>query len=125
MNHSSEVDFSVAAHFTRYFAQEILNKGLPSGVDFLKIDVPASATPNTPWKTATVSRQRYYEPIPKHLRPENGLPYHVNIHADTLEPDSDVHVFAIDKLVAVVPMTIDLTASVTLPDVTGHFGQKS
>ena len=94
-------------------------------MDFLKIDIPASATPATPWKTATVSRQRYYEPIPKHLRSENGLPYHVNINVDTLEPNSDVHVFAVDKLVAVVPMTIDLTASVTLPEVANFFNGKS
>lgn len=124
LNHSSEVDFSAAAHFTRYFAQRVLQKGLPDGVDLLKIDVPASATADTAWKMAKVSRQRYYEPIPKHLRSENGLPYGVNFNSDTLEPDSDVYVFAVDKLVAVVPMTIDLTAPVTLPDVADFLNQK-
>ena len=47
LNNSPEVDFSVAAHFTRQFARRVLSQGLPAGVDLLKIDVPAGATPQT------------------------------------------------------------------------------
>ena len=36
---------------------------------------------------------------------------------DTLEPGSDIHIFLVDRLVSVVPMTLDLTAPVALTEV--------
>jgi 5'-nucleotidase len=125
LNHSETVDFSVAGHFTRYFAQKILADGLPAGVDMLKVDVPAGATPETPWQVGRVSRQRYYE-TPTQITTTDqsggGFSYHIKVHHDTLETDSDVRIFAVAKQVAVVPMTIDLTAPVALPDVARFFG---
>ncbi len=119
LNHSNEVDFSVAGHFTRLFAQKILGSGLPPQVDLLKVDVPASATPDTPWRVGRVSRQRYYESLPatKNEDPTKIFNYQVQVDADSLEADSDVRIFAFDRQVAVVPMTIDLTAPVALPGV--------
>ena len=116
-NHSDDIDFSVAAHFTRLFAQEVLSKGLPNQVDLLKIDIPATATPQTEWRIARVSRHRYYQSLPRHLRQSGDITYKVHFDGDMLEPDSDIYVFAVEKLVAVVPMTIDLTAPVALQDV--------
>lgn len=118
---SQEIDFQVAAHFTRYFAQQTLSKGLPAGVDLLKIDVPGTATAQTPWRTATVSRQRYYQLIhgPRDTPHDPAdIDYRINVIREIVEPESDVYVFAIDRLVTVVPMTIDLTARVALPDIT-------
>jgi 5'-nucleotidase len=120
LSHSQEIDFSVAAHFTRYFAQQTLKQGLPARVDLLKIDVPATATPQTPWRTASVSRQRYFEAVKPRDKETRG-DYRIYIDHDTLEPDSDIHVFAVEKQVAVVPMTIDLTAPVALESVTRFF----
>lgn len=121
LNHSDAVDFSVAAHFTRLFAAKVLSHGLPPQVDLLKIDVPEGATPQTPWQVGRVSRQRYYESLPNHsakpANPTQTFSYQVTIKADTLEADSDVKIFSVDRQVAVVPMTIDLTAPVQLPDV--------
>lgn len=123
-NHSEEVDFSVAMHFTRYFAQQTLAKGLPQDVDILKIDIPDSATPDTPWRAATVSRQRYYDPVPsgrKQLEEQKMMDYQVQINYDTLEPDSDIHIFYVERLVAVSPMKIDLTAPVPLDNISRFF----
>lgn len=117
LNHSNDIDFSVAAHFTRLFSQEVLNKGLPNQVDLLKVDIPASATAQTEWRIARVSRHRYYQALPRHLRQPGKANYHVHFDLDMLEPDSDIYVFAVDRLVSVVPMTIDLTAPVVLGDV--------
>lgn len=116
LNHSDAVDFTAAIHFTRHFAQEILSKGLPHRVDFLKVDIPATATPQTAWRVASVSRQRYYHPVAKSQRATSS--YHIYVDSDTLEPDSDIYVFSVEKQVAVVPMTIDLTAPVALPEIT-------
>jgi 5'-nucleotidase len=113
---SSEVDFRAAASFVRRFARWVLDHGMPKGVDILRLDVPAEATPDTPWRVTRVSRQQYFiSPVildaqgKKHLRP-----YVTEFDAHTLEPDSDVRAFAIDRMVAVSPLTIDLTAKVNL-----------
>ena len=119
-----DVDFSIAAHFTRQFAQKVLQKGLPPRVDILKIDVPASASTDTPWKMGRVSRQRYYESLPSQLDNSNkqnyNFGYQVKVDRATLDLESDVHIFSIEKKVAVVPMTIDMTAPVSLSHIT-HF----
>jgi len=61
-SHSEEIDFTAAAFFTRCFAQRLLEVSLPFDVDILKIEVPSSATAETPWRLTKVSRQRYYYP---------------------------------------------------------------
>lgn len=121
LNHSEAIDFAAAAHFTRLFAAKILQNGLPPQVDLLKIDVPEHATPQTPWQVGRVSRQRYYESLPndspKPANPNQTFSYLVRVNTDSLETDSDVKIFTQDRQVAVVPMTIDLTAPVPLPSV--------
>lgn len=116
-NHSHEVDFSVAGHFTHYFAQRLLAQPLPPDVDVLKVEVPERATPATPWRMTRLSRTRYYIPVkpqrtdlsqPGRLQAENRL------EPDRLEPDSDVKVLVVDGEVAVTPLSLDLTSRVSL-----------
>ncbi|RME45807.1 MAG: 5'/3'-nucleotidase SurE, partial [Caldilineae bacterium] len=53
---SADVDFSAAAHFTRLFARKALSLcPFPADVDVIKVDVPATATPATPWRVTSVS----------------------------------------------------------------------
>lgn len=124
LSHSRDIDFSVAAHFTRRFAQHILKYGLASGVDLLKIDIPAEATAHTPWRVGRISRQRYYQALPSgrtNLEEPKEITYRIHVHSDGLEPDSDIHLLLVDQVVAVVPMTIDLTAKVALPEISDFF----
>ena len=116
-NYSKAVDFRAAAHFTRYFAQQLLTKGLPKGANLLKIDVPTSATMKTAWRTARVSRQPYYVPLPSgrtELSEQKSLGYTISYDLDILEPDSDIYTVIIDKKVAVVPVQIDMTAKTAM-----------
>ena len=115
--YNSEIDFSAAAHFTRYFAQQILRRGLPPQVDLLKIDVPATATAQTRWQVGPLSRQRYWHPVRRQSR-EPGIGYRPIVDYDTLEPGSDIHIFVVDRQVAVTPMTINMSAPVAATDVT-------
>ena len=51
--HSKEVDFSVAAYFTKFFGQMLLEKRMPDDVDVLKVDIPCDATSRRPgWSPA-------------------------------------------------------------------------
>ena len=125
--HSDEVDFTAAAAFTRRFAQIVLNGGLPPGVDILKIEVPSDATPDTPWRMVRVSRQRYYVPLPsgrRGLGDQKGIDYTRVINWDTLEPDSDVRALAVDRVVSVAPLSIDLTAGVDLDTLAADLQQR-
>ncbi len=117
-NHFSyaSIDWNAAIHFLRHFVQLSLTKGLPKGVDILKIDVPNSATIHTPWKVTRLSQSRYY----KYILPNPSLDSligdaipTINVNA-TEQQGTDVHALAIEKVVSVTPLTIDLTAHETL-----------
>jgi 5'-nucleotidase len=116
LNHSDTVDMKTAMHFVRFFARRTLEAGLPPGADLLKIDVPQSATPQTPWRWTRISRQRYFYPVkPRRRRPSDPGPmgFEVRVDLETLEPDSDIRAVAIDGVVSVTPITLDMTAPVS------------
>ena len=113
---SNEVDFSAAAVFLRRFAQWLLTHGMPEGVDVLKLEVPSDATPNTAWRVTRVSRQPYWvSPVTIDDHGDRQIAGYIKeIDFDTLELDSDVRAMAVDRVVSVSPLTIDLTAKVGL-----------
>jgi 5'-nucleotidase len=115
-SHSTEVDFATAAVIVRRFARHVLTHGLPENVDILKIDVPREAQPDTPWRATRVARQQYFvNPVTIDQQGQRRLSQYVReIDLDTLEPDSDVHALAVDGVISVTPLTIDLTARVDL-----------
>ncbi|MFN3929415.1 MAG: hypothetical protein ACK4OK_07260, partial [Thermoflexus sp.] len=84
--------------------------------DVLKIDIPATATPETPWRWTRQSRQRYFVPVrPMRRRPTDPGPlgYRVEIDLETLEPDSDIYALVVDQVVSVTPLSLDLTSRVS------------
>jgi 5'-nucleotidase len=122
MHHASdygEVNWATAMHFTRYFAEKLLARGLPEGTAVLNVNVPASATPDTPVKVTRLSHKRYYKYIRK---PDRDLsqPYYfaveINRDPERLEPDSDIHVFRDERLVSVTPLSWDMTAKIVLDE---------
>ena len=128
LSYSVEIDFIVGAHFTRQFARQTLSKGLPAGVDLLKIDIPAGATPQTPWRAARISRQCYYQALPSErtrLDEPKDLRYRIYVNHEMLEPESDIYALIVEKVVAVVPMTIDLTAPIPLGELARFFNGAS
>lgn len=115
--HGQDVDWRAAAQITRTFTEVMLHQQLPFDVDVLKIDVPAEATPETPWRITRQSRQPYYETFRAGDEQENGLArldYRVTIRWDTLEPDSDIYAFARDRVISVTPLSLDLTSRTDL-----------
>ena len=113
LSNSHEVNFSAARFFTRQFAEIVLHQPLPPDVDILKIEVPQNATEETPWRITRVSRFQYFHSI---VKEENGKRliegYEPRIEETLLEPDSDVKALAIDQVVSVSPLSIDLTSAV-------------
>lgn len=113
---SDEVDFSTAAAFVRRISAWILENGMPPSVDILKLDVPWAAQTDTPIRITRVSRHPYWvSPV---VVDESGRRrmhgYVREVDASTLERDSDVYALAVDHLVSLSPLTIDLTAPICL-----------
>jgi 5'-nucleotidase len=107
------VDFSTAIYFTRLFARRMLETALPFDADVLKLDVPDDATPETPWRLTRASRQTYFVTIPPErasLADPQVLDYESLPHPELAEPDSDIYALAVDRVVSVAPLSIDLTA---------------
>lgn len=117
LSHDAELDFMVTAGVVRQFAEWVLARGLPSGVDVLKIDTPEGVTPETPWRWTRVSRRRYFYPVPpqrQSLDERARMGFVTHVDPDQVEPDSDIFAVAVDKVISVTPLTNDLTARVDM-----------
>ena len=107
-----EMDWTMAMHFTRIIAEMLLRDGLPTGAVALNLNVPATATPQTPVRTTRQSRHLYYEWTK--LPPErDGAAARLQkriIHPTEWDEGDDVTVFARDQHVSLTPLSWDLTA---------------
>ncbi len=114
----ADLDFSASGHFTRLFAEWLLdNRRLPDDVDVLKVDVPAGATPQTPWRITRLSRRRVYWPT----RPERitlsdvgRLGYEYAADPSRAEPNSDIFAVLHEGVVSVTPLSLDITSRTDL-----------
>lgn len=117
LSYSEEIDFSVAAFFTNFFARRLMAGRPHEDVYVLKIDVPADATPDTPWKVTRLSRALFFEPVPperKRLDEPAKMRYRVARKPEELEPGTDSHAIHVERVVAVTPLSLDLTSRLDL-----------
>lgn len=118
LDHDPAVDFSVAAHFVHMFAARMLNQAMPADVDLLKIEIPASATVETPWMVTHQDRMAYYTPRAKR-RPdqfETPNPFaHTPQKGRYSEEGSDAFALA-QGVVSVTPLSLDLTSRTNLSE---------
>jgi len=115
LSYSTEVEFPIAAMFAAKFARMLLEKRFPADVHLLKVEVPADATPETPWQLSRVSQQRYYEPVPVERASwdEPGMIGYREAGVFDNEPeDTDVYILRKKRMVSVSPMSLDLTSRV-------------
>ncbi|MEP7200447.1 MAG: 5'/3'-nucleotidase SurE, partial [Chloroflexota bacterium] len=117
--HSEDVDFAVAAHFARLFAQAMLQHGLAPGVDIMNINVPEDATTTTPWQLTRVSNYSHFHAIVKENEfGEKVLAgYHRQLDFSKVTPDSDIYVVFKARHVSVTPLTIDATARTSAAEI--------
>jgi 5'-nucleotidase len=117
LSYSSEVDFSTAAYFAAYFGRLLLRCSMPPDVHVLKVEVPAGATPDTPWQMTRLSMVGYYDPVPAQRASweEPGpMGYRAADSWQDAEPGSDVHALRVQRVVAVTPLSVDMTSRVSL-----------
>jgi len=113
------LDWRAAAHATRQMARYVLQNSLPFDVDVLKIEIPANATAETPWRMTRQSRQPWFVTfaLAEAAASEDemiDLDYRNSVSWESLEPDSDIHAFALDRVIALTPLSVDLTSRTDL-----------
>ena len=115
----TEQNWEAAAYFLRKFAGLVLVNRLMPDVDVLKIEVPDGATTETGWKMTRLSRTSYY--LKEHDNPTANAVIGefktlINPDREATETDSDIYALAVEKLVAVTPLSLDLTSRVDLQE---------
>ena len=117
--HSDEVDFSIAAYFTAYFAKRLLDPDLEMASRFLKVEVPCDATEQTPWKLSRLSQERFYvteaKPNIDWDQPDR-LHYYPRTDYENFPEGTDVYVTLHERKVAVTPLSLDMTANVSFEE---------
>lgn len=111
-------DWSVAKHFTRQIAAQVLTRGLPPEISVLNVNIPANATPDTEIRPTIQSQQTHYY-FTRITERDRSAGYRPKVEFildhDRLEPDSDIQGFLFDQVVTVTPLTNNLTARVDIP----------
>lgn len=105
--------YVAAMAFTEHLALRLLSDGLPYGADVLSVNIPSSATADTPWQVTPLSRRRFFEPVaPDRARGEGRPRYRELSDPMEAEPGSDVWAVKVRRIVSVTPLSLDLTARV-------------
>lgn len=115
--HSPHIDFSAAAYFARFFAERLLKTTPEADVHVLKVEVPADATPDTPWEVARLTPSSLYL---VDLSETDRLAWRIQTEPCAFPPGSDSHTVFTKRHVAVTPLSMDLTSRTDL----GRFEEK-
>ena len=112
LSYSDEVDFCAAAHFTAYFGRMLMERQLPKDAELIKIDLPAEATPETPWELTYLSPVRMFDPLPPQRTSWDQpakVGYRFSDEIRNAPVGSDLHTVRIKRHVSVTPLSLDLT----------------
>jgi 5'-nucleotidase len=119
LSYSREIDFSAARYFCTYFGRLLLQKRLPEDVNALKVDVPATATPATPWQITRLAQHRYYQPHkPERTdwRQPGQIGFSLSTEVASQPQDTDLYTLLIRQVVSVTPLSLDFTSRVSFTD---------
>jgi 5'-nucleotidase len=106
-------DYAAAMAYTQLFAWYQLIDVPTYDVHALNINVPADATPHTPWRLTRLARRRFFVPrAPDRAKGEGRPGYRPLDDTSQVELDSDIWTVRMDRIVSVTPISLDLTARV-------------
>lgn len=106
-------DYAAARYYTRHFARLLIERSMPFDVDVLSINLPQSATVDTPWQLTRLSRHRYFVPTRAEGGEGNHRPgYRLMDRPENAEIGSDIWCLHNAQQVSVTPLSLDLTSRV-------------
>ena len=90
-----------------------LNEPRPFPFDVLKIDVPTPCPPGTPERLSRLARRHYFRYTIEAPTAESHIGAgrtSIDGPCDLIRPGDDVHTLAVERAVAVTPLSLDFTA---------------
>lgn len=111
-------EFEMATKIVRRVAQKVLDKGLPSGVDILNINVPVKATEDTEIVATRLARKIFKTKVHERSDPR-GRPYYW-IGGDLIcseRKGTDVRAVYQEGKISITPLTIDNTARIDFEEI--------
>lgn len=106
-----EVNWDAAKYFLYEYALEVLSNDLPENVDIYNINIPDTATKNTEIRMTKVSRKPYFYNWLEEGEFESQIGDNIlKVNTKDIEPSSDIYALAIDKVVSISPLNIDMSA---------------
>ncbi len=115
--------FDVASDLVRRVAKNVLEMGLPPGVDILNLNVPVNATEDTEVVVTRLARKIFRTAVQERADPR-GRPYYW-IGGDlvcTEREGTDVRALYQEGKISVTPLTIDNTARVDFSEISKLLG---
>ncbi len=100
--------FSEAARIAARIAKEVLDTGLPDGVDLLNVNFPSAVNSRTPVRMTSLERRKYKDYVIERKDPR-GRPYFWlwGARLPQQKKDSDVYVVQNEKAVSITPLRLD------------------
>jgi 5'-nucleotidase len=111
-------DFEVGIKIINRIAKNILEKGLPEGVDLLNINIPRHAAVDTEIEITRLARKIFITGVEERFDPR-GRPYYW-INGELIrdaEDGTDVKAVMKNGHISVTPLTLDSTARIDLKDI--------
>jgi len=108
-----EYDFQAGIQVVNRIARNVLEAGLPPGVDLLNVNIPRHAAPDTEIEVTRLARKIFRTSVQERHDPR-GRPYYW-IDGDLIHDDedgTDVHAIMKCGHISVTPITLDSTAPV-------------
>ncbi|MEE9594523.1 MAG: 5'/3'-nucleotidase SurE [Candidatus Hydrothermarchaeales archaeon] len=111
---SAEVDFSLAKEILRGLTENVLERGLPTGVDILNVNVPEKSE-SKEIRITRLARRMYTTRVQERYDPRGRAYFWIDGDAiyDT-EEGTDVHAVRREKRISITPLKLDFTSHESL-----------
>ncbi len=106
----TSIDWTASKHFLGLIIRRFIEKGRFSGFDVLKLDVPMGADERTEWKVCRLEPGPYYvEKLERQADDAVVADMRLSVDPSRFAPGTDAYVLAVERKVAVTPLTLDWT----------------
>jgi 5'-nucleotidase len=117
-HHAYDYDFEVGMGIVNRIAKNVLERGLPEGVDLLNVNIPKHAAQDTQIEITRLARKIFVTGVEERFDPR-GRPYYW-INGELIrdaEEGTDVRAVMKNGHISVTPLSLDSTAKVDFKDI--------
>ena len=121
----SQERFENVSKRAKEIVSEIIEKGMPEGVDLLNVNFPSDTDENTLIKITKPCRSRYVNRYEQRIDPF-GIPYYwiYGTENDPTDPETDLYTIKVEKAISITPISLQLTSKNLIKKTLAHFNFK-